>query len=184
MATKRSFSEKVTGSDAFAELSFEAQALYMHLCMNADDNGFIATPGRIRKGVGASVEAMSELEGSGYIAMTEDGACAIIHWSWHTSDKYHGVEDCDERVKKSSRERVRRYRARKKEQEETTYEDSCGEDVTACNGDVTACNALQSVTCNADVTAVTLHTVTNPSPFSSPPLFPLSSFPQTPIYYT
>ena len=41
MGNRRMFSVKVTESDAFYSLPVSAQALYMHLCMLADEDGVI-----------------------------------------------------------------------------------------------------------------------------------------------
>ena len=41
MADRRMFHKKVVESDPFYQLSDGAQAIYMHLCMNADDDGFV-----------------------------------------------------------------------------------------------------------------------------------------------
>ena len=163
MATKRSFSEKVTGSDAFAELSFEAQALYLQLSMSADDEGFVSTPKKVQKGIGASAEALVELKDAGYLIFGDDGTCVITHW-----DQNNDEEDAAEHVRAATRERVRRFRA-KKRVEETVVSDihedvSCEpekaeihDNVTLCNADVTPCNVT-----------VTLHTVTHPSLSSLP----------------
>ena len=40
MAERRMFTRKIIDSDAFTELPPSTQALYFHLCMNADDDGF------------------------------------------------------------------------------------------------------------------------------------------------
>ena len=80
MAERRSFSNKVTGSDAFADLSFEAQALYMQLSMAADDDGFVSTPKKVQKSIGASDGAMDELEAEGYIITFDSGVCVISSW--------------------------------------------------------------------------------------------------------
>lgn len=40
MAEKRMFSTKIINSDPFKEMPLSAQALYFHLGMNADDEGF------------------------------------------------------------------------------------------------------------------------------------------------
>ena len=41
MARRRCFSSQVVESDAFYALPVSAQALYLHLCMYADDHGFV-----------------------------------------------------------------------------------------------------------------------------------------------
>ena len=40
MADKRMLSKKITDHDNFTSLPASAQALYMHLCLSADDDGF------------------------------------------------------------------------------------------------------------------------------------------------
>ena len=81
MAERRSFSNKITGSDAFAELSFEAQALYFQLSMAADDEGFVSAPKKVQRGIGASINALDELEENGYLVFFDTGACVIAHWN-------------------------------------------------------------------------------------------------------
>ena len=41
MAERRMFALTITDSDAFLDMSLSAQALYFHLCMRADDDGFL-----------------------------------------------------------------------------------------------------------------------------------------------
>ena len=41
MAQKRMFSKKITDSDKFLDLPLSAQALYFHLNMHGDDDGFV-----------------------------------------------------------------------------------------------------------------------------------------------
>lgn len=43
MATRRMFSKEIIETDQFIELPHSAQCLYIHLCMKADDDGFIAS---------------------------------------------------------------------------------------------------------------------------------------------
>ena len=78
---RRSFSNNVTGSDAFAELSFEAQALYLQLSMAADDEGFVSAPKKVQRGIGATINALDELEENGYLVFFDTGACVIAHWN-------------------------------------------------------------------------------------------------------
>ena len=41
MAKKRMFSVEIGESDAFCTMPSSAQSLYFHLCLNADDDGFV-----------------------------------------------------------------------------------------------------------------------------------------------
>ena len=56
MAEKRMFTKSIIDSDAFLEMPLSAQALYFHLNMRADDDGFIKNPNRITSYVGASID--------------------------------------------------------------------------------------------------------------------------------
>ena len=41
MAARRMFAFAITSSDAFLDMPLSAQALYFHLCLSADDDGFV-----------------------------------------------------------------------------------------------------------------------------------------------
>ena len=66
MAEKRMFSRELVESDQFLELPLSAQGLYMHICMEADDDGFVNNANRIRKVVEASQEDYRTLFDRGY----------------------------------------------------------------------------------------------------------------------
>lgn len=53
MAEKRMFTKSIIDSDAFLEMPLSAQALYFHLNMRADDDGFVNNPKRITDYVNA-----------------------------------------------------------------------------------------------------------------------------------
>jgi hypothetical protein len=54
MAEKRMFTKKITDSDAFLEMPLSSHALYFHLNMQADDDGFVNNPRKIQRSIGAS----------------------------------------------------------------------------------------------------------------------------------
>ena len=80
MACKRMFSRDVVGSDGFADMGFEAQALYVHLSMDADDWGLVGAPKRVQRSIGSRTEALRELEKSGFVHVFESGVLAIMDW--------------------------------------------------------------------------------------------------------
>ena len=49
MAQKRMFSKKITDSDKFLDLPLSAQALYYHLNMHGDDDGFVDNTKTIKR---------------------------------------------------------------------------------------------------------------------------------------
>ena len=54
MADKRMFSKKIIDSDEFLDMPLSTQALYFHLSMRADDDGFVNNPKKIQRIIGAS----------------------------------------------------------------------------------------------------------------------------------
>ena len=49
MANRRMFSKELLSTDMFIDMPLSAQALYMHLNLNADDDGCISRAGQIIK---------------------------------------------------------------------------------------------------------------------------------------
>lgn len=48
MANRRMFAKTIIDSDAFMDMPLTTQALYFHLSMRADDDGFINNPRKIQ----------------------------------------------------------------------------------------------------------------------------------------
>lgn len=80
MAEKRMFSREVVESDVFLELPLSAQALYLHICMEADDDGFVNNANRIRKVVEASQQDYQVLFDRGYLLRMANGLVVVAHW--------------------------------------------------------------------------------------------------------
>ena len=92
MAERRMFSKTVIDSDSFLDLPLSTQALYFHLSMRADDDGFLNNCKRIMRLVGANQNDYDLLLAKQYIIQFEDGICVIRHWRTHNyiqSDRYH-----------------------------------------------------------------------------------------------
>lgn len=83
MAEKRMFSQNIIESDAFTDMPAEAQMLYVHLSMNADDDGFCDKPRQIMRQCGASNDSMKLLVAKKFVLTFEknDGFIVVIkHW--------------------------------------------------------------------------------------------------------
>lgn len=80
MAEKRMFSLQVIGCDDFKEMPLSAQALYFHLGMNADDEGFLNNAKSVKRSILASDDDMKLLIAKGFIIQFESGVVAIRHW--------------------------------------------------------------------------------------------------------
>lgn len=80
MATRRMFSKQLTDTDRFLDLPVKAQALYFHLGMHADDDGFVTGPRRVARLIGADEKELKLLEKQGYLLSFPDGTVVIVHW--------------------------------------------------------------------------------------------------------
>ena len=80
MADKRMFAKDLVTSDAFTDMSLSTQALYFHLSILADDDGFVVNPKRIRSMIGASDDDLKHLIEKGYIIPFRSGIVVITHW--------------------------------------------------------------------------------------------------------
>ena len=61
MAERRMFTQKIVDSDAFLDMPLTAQALYFHLNMRADDDGFVNNPKKIQRMIGAAEDDLKLL---------------------------------------------------------------------------------------------------------------------------
>ena len=92
MADKRMFSKKLIDSDAFLDMPISAQGLFFHLCMRADDDGFVDAPKRIARECQASSEDLQTLIDKRYILTFPNSNVIVIkHWRLHNTipkDRY------------------------------------------------------------------------------------------------
>lgn len=80
MAEKRMFSKSIVDSDMFLDMPSTAQALYFHLGMRADDEGFINNPKSIMRNVRCTEDDMKILIAKSYIIPFDSGVVVIRHW--------------------------------------------------------------------------------------------------------
>ena len=74
------FTKKVTDDDSFMELSASAQALYLHLSMSADDDGFCNQVNLSMFKAHASVQDLEALLEKRYLIQFDTGVIVIRHW--------------------------------------------------------------------------------------------------------
>lgn len=99
MAVKRMFSKKIIDSDAFLEMPLTTQALYFHLNMRADDDGFIGNPKTIQRLIRASEDDLKLLIVKGFLIPREHGVVVVKHWMIHNTirkDRYSPTSFQDE----------------------------------------------------------------------------------------
>lgn len=91
MAERRMFAKTIIDSDAFIDMPLSTQALYFHLSMRADDDGFINNPKKIQRMIGASDDDLKVLVMKRYILPFDSGVVVIKHWRMHNyiqKDRY------------------------------------------------------------------------------------------------
>lgn len=101
MAQRRMFSKKITETDSFLDMPLSSQALYFHLNMGADDEGFVDKVKMIQRTIGASNDDIKVLIGKGFIIPFESGVVVIRHWRIHNyiqADRFQATIHLDEKA--------------------------------------------------------------------------------------
>lgn len=73
------FSQSIVESDAYLDMPLGTQALYFHLGMNADDDGFV-NPKRVMRMVGANDDDLKILIAKRFILAFDSGIVVVKHW--------------------------------------------------------------------------------------------------------
>lgn len=92
MAERRMFSKRVTDTDVFLDMPLSAQALYFHLNMNADDDGFVDKVKKITRSIGCRDDDLKLLIAKQFIFGFDSGVIVISNWYIHNyirKDRYH-----------------------------------------------------------------------------------------------
>lgn len=100
MAERRMMSKKIIDSDAFTEMPLSSQALYFHLLLRADDDGFLNNAKKIMRNVGANQNDYDMLIMKRFIIQFDEGVCVIKHWLIHNyirSDRYKPTQYIEEK---------------------------------------------------------------------------------------
>lgn len=91
MAERRMFAKTIIDSDTFLDMPLSTQALYFHLSMRADDDGFINNPKKIQRMIGCCDDDLKLLITKHFIIPFESGIVVIKHWKIHNyiqKDRY------------------------------------------------------------------------------------------------
>lgn len=91
MAERRMFAKTIVDSDAFLDMPLSTQALYFHLSMRADDDGFVNNPKKIQRMINASEDDLKLLITKRFVLVFDNGVIVIKHWRLHNTlrkDRY------------------------------------------------------------------------------------------------
>lgn len=83
MAERRMFAKSIVDSDAFIDMPMSARLLYYDLGMRADDDGFVNSPKKIMRMIGATNDDMNILIMRKFVIEFENGVVVIKHWRIH-----------------------------------------------------------------------------------------------------
>ncbi len=83
MAERRMFAKTIIDSDAFLDMPITARLLYYDLAMRADDDGFVNSPKKIMRMIGASQDDLGILAMRKFIITFDNGVVVIKHWRIH-----------------------------------------------------------------------------------------------------
>lgn len=90
-AQRRMFNHIITDSDTFLDLPATAQALYFHLNMHADDDGFVSNAKAIMRMIGSHDDDLKVLLAKQFLILFDDSMIVIKHWRLHNAirkDRY------------------------------------------------------------------------------------------------
>ena len=91
----------IIDSDAFLDMPVTARLLYYDLAMRADDDGFVNSPKKIMRMIGASQDDLTILGLRKFIIPFETGIVVIKHWKIHNyirKDTYNETKYKEEKA--------------------------------------------------------------------------------------
>src|SRR3990167_8929906 len=100
MAHKRMFSKDITGSDAFRDMPSSSQALYFHLGMEADDDGFLDSYKGLMRSIGGSEDDLKILIAKRFLIIFPTKIVVVKHWLINNTirkDRYTETKHLDEK---------------------------------------------------------------------------------------
>jgi hypothetical protein len=84
------FSAQIVNSDAFLDMPISSQALYFHLGMHSDDDGFVS-PRKVLRLIGAGDDDLKVLLSKQFVIPFDSGVIVITHWKQNNyiqADRY------------------------------------------------------------------------------------------------
>jgi len=100
MARRRCFSTQIVQSDAFLSMPASARELYFQLGMAADDEGFVGSPQRVQRMIGAADDDMRLLIAKKFLLVFDSGVVVLKHWKINNlvrSDRFKTTAYLDEK---------------------------------------------------------------------------------------
>lgn len=77
------FAKTIIDSDSFLDMPLSTQALYFHLSMRGDDEGFVNNPKKLARMLGSGDDELKVLIAKKFIILFDSGVIVIKHWKMH-----------------------------------------------------------------------------------------------------
>jgi len=87
MANRRCITLDIVDTDEFLDLPVSAQALYFHICVRADDDGFCDNAHKICKFTNTSFDDLSLLLKKKFLLQGNKGIVIVKHWWMHNTKR-------------------------------------------------------------------------------------------------
>ena len=145
MADKRMFAKSIVDSDLFLEMPISARLLYYDLGMRADDEGFVNSPKKIMRMIGATTDDMNILIARQFIIPFDSGIVVIRHWRIHNyirNDRKH-ITTCTQEKALLDTNKNGEYMLKQEGAAELESDDIEGQMVLECQSD----DGQMTVTC-------------------------------------
>lgn len=100
MAARRMFARDIVESDDFLDLTPGARALYLHLGVQADDDGFLNNVRSLLRMAGVPKSDLELLVARGFLIAFPSGVYCMTHWkrsNYLQRDRYHPTNFTEER---------------------------------------------------------------------------------------
>lgn len=84
---------RIVGQDNFLDMPLSTQALYFHLGMYADDDGFV-NPNKILRMSGANADDLKILQAKAFVIPFKSGVIVVTHWkenNYIQKDRYQST---------------------------------------------------------------------------------------------
>lgn len=83
MAKKRMLDKDLMQADLFVDLEPEERLLFVYLCLNADDDGFVGNPKAIARLAALNTKSVEPLEKAGFVKRFDSGVLVVREWWMH-----------------------------------------------------------------------------------------------------
>ena len=128
MAERRMFAKTIIDSDAFLDMPVTARLLYYDLAMRADDDGFVNSPKKIMRMIGASQDDLTILGLRKFVIPFETGIVVIKHWKIHNYIRKDTYNETKYKEEKAELELDENNAYRRLSVDESSTQDRLGKD--------------------------------------------------------